>query len=142
MAFWAAFLWIMDYFFQILKNSNIFHLFFLKIKQFWHVYYTKFIRKFSLYTNFEISQKFSVKSQIFLHILIVPIMYKWEKVKKFLSNKIGIFIYFWTLWAAYRCDSGYRKEKVIDVNAFKLKVLHFIWFKVSIPIPQNRIWSE
>ena len=112
MAFWAAFLWIMDYFFQILKNYNIFYLLFLKIKQFWHVYYTKFIRKFSLYTNFEISQKFSVKSQIFLHIYIVPIMHEWGKVKKVPGNKIAITIYSWTvcqkvLWTMRRQQKRY-----------------------------------
>ena len=52
---------------------------------------------FSLCTNFEIFQKSSVKIKIFLHILIVLIMYESGKVKKIQSNKIGITIYSWTL---------------------------------------------
>ena len=35
--------------------------------------HTKFIKKIYLFTNFEFSQKFPVKSQIFLHTEIVPI---------------------------------------------------------------------
>ena len=46
--------------------------------------------KLSLYTNF---QKFSIKIKFFLHILIVPIMYDAGKVKKVMSNKIGITIH-------------------------------------------------
>ena len=88
MAFLAAVLWISDYFFQILKNPYIFYLFFLKINQFLHVYYTKFIKKKSLCTNFEFSQKFPVKSQIFSHIYLVPIMYEPWKLKKVTGNKI------------------------------------------------------
>ena len=42
-----------------------------------------------MYTqNFEFSQKFPVKSQIFLHIYLIPIMYESWKLKKVKSNKI------------------------------------------------------
>ena len=44
-------------------------------------------KKISLFTNFEISQKLSVKSQIFLHIYLVPIMYEPWKLKKDTGNK-------------------------------------------------------
>ena len=40
---------------------------------FLHIYYTKFIISIYLFTNFEFSQKFPMKSQIFLHTEIVPI---------------------------------------------------------------------
>ena len=62
-----------------------------------HAYYKKSQEIFSLCTNFEIFQKFSVKIKIFLHILIVPIRYESGKVKKVQSNKIGIAIYSWTV---------------------------------------------
>ena len=68
MSFLPAFLRILEYVFQILQNSNIFYLFILKINQLLHVYYAKFREIFSLSTNFEFSQKFPVKTQIFLHI--------------------------------------------------------------------------
>ena len=60
----------------------------LKINPFLHVYCTKFIKNIYFFTNFEFSQKFSVKSQNFLHIEIVPIMYEWGKVEKVPENKI------------------------------------------------------
>ena len=42
-----------------------------------------------MYTqNFEFSQKFPVKSQIFLHIYLIPFMYESWKLKKVTSNKI------------------------------------------------------
>ena len=42
-----------------------------------------------MYTqNFEFSQKFPVKSQFFLHIYLIPIMYESWKLKKVKSNKI------------------------------------------------------
>ena len=53
-----------------------------------NVYCTKFIKNIYFFTNFEFSQKFSVKSQNFLHIEIVPIIYEWGKVEKFPGNKI------------------------------------------------------
>ena len=76
MAFFAVVSRFLEYFFQILHNYNIFASVIFKINPFLHVYYTKFIEIFSLFTNFEFSQKFPVKSQIFLHIEIVPIMYE------------------------------------------------------------------
>ena len=76
MAFLAVVLQILEYFFQILQNSNIFISIIFKTNPFFHVYYTKFIEKISLSTIFEFSQKFPVKSQIFLHIYVVPIMYE------------------------------------------------------------------
>ena len=48
---------------------------------------------FSICTNFDFSQKFPVKSQIFLHIKIVPIMYEYRKVTDALGNKIAITSY-------------------------------------------------
>ena len=49
----------------------------------------KYVRKFEISrANFEIFQKFSVKIKIFLHILIVPIMYECRKLKKAIGNKI------------------------------------------------------
>ena len=51
-----------------LKYSKIFASIIFKINPFFHVYYTKFIEKISLSANFEFSQKFPVKYQIFLHI--------------------------------------------------------------------------
>ena len=53
-----------------------------------HTYSKKSQEIFSLCTNFEIFQKFSVKIKIFLHILIVPIMYECGKLKKAIGNKI------------------------------------------------------
>ena len=53
-----------------------------------HAYSKKSQENFSLCTNFEIFQKFSVKITIFLHILIVPIMYECRKLKKAIGNKI------------------------------------------------------
>ena len=53
-----------------------------------HAYSKKSQEIFSLCTNFEIFQKFSVKIKIFLHILIVPIMYECRKLKKAIGNKI------------------------------------------------------
>ena len=53
-----------------------------------HAYSKKSQENFSLCTNFEIFQKFSVKIKIFLHILIVPIMYECRKLKKAIGNKI------------------------------------------------------
>ena len=72
----AVFSQILEVLFQILQNSNIFVSFILKVNPFLHVYYTKFIKSIYLFTHFEFSQKFPVKSQIFLHIEIVPIMYE------------------------------------------------------------------
>ena len=63
-----------------------------------HAYSKKSQENFSLCTNFEIFQKSSIKIKIFLHILIVPIMYESGKVKNVMSNKIGLTIYSWTLW--------------------------------------------
>ena len=51
------------------------------------MYYTKFFKKNSLYTNFEFSQKFPVKSQIFLYIYLVPNMYEPWKLKKVTGSK-------------------------------------------------------
>ena len=60
----------------------MFYLFILKFAQIVHAHYKKNQYFFSSYTNFEIFQKFSVQIKIFLHVLIVPMMY----VKKVLSN--------------------------------------------------------
>jgi hypothetical protein len=89
----AVVLRILEYFFQILQNFSIFYIFFLKINQLLHVYYAKFIEIFSLFKNFDFFQKFPVEYQIFLHILIVPIIYECGKVKKVLGNKTGITSY-------------------------------------------------
>ena len=75
---------------QILQNPDIFVSFILEINQFLHVYYTNFIKSIYLFTNFEFSQQFLVKSQIFLHIEFVPIMYEWAKAKKVPGNKIWL----------------------------------------------------
>ena len=40
-----------------------------------------------------------VKSQIFLHIKIVTIMYEYRKVTEALGNKIAITSYPWTVWS-------------------------------------------
>ena len=80
-----------------MQNSITFCLFILKFTSKVDGYYKKNQYFFSLYTNFEIFQKFSVKIKIFLHILIVLIMYESGKVKKIQSNKIGITIYSWTV---------------------------------------------
>ena len=50
------------------------------------------------YPYSQISEKFPLKSQIFLHIYIVHIIYELGKVKKVQGNKIGITVYSWTLW--------------------------------------------
>ena len=75
----------------------MFYLSFFKFASILHAYYKKSQEIFSVCTNFEIFQKFSVKIKIFLHILIVPIRYESGKVKKVQSNKIGITIYSWTV---------------------------------------------
>ena len=56
-----------------------------------HAYYKKSQYIFFILCNF---QKFPVKSQIFWHILIVP-MYEWGKVKKVPGSKIAASIYSW-----------------------------------------------
>ena len=66
----------------------MFYLSFFKFASILHAYYKKSQEIFSLCTNFEIFQKFSVKIKIFLHILIVPIMYECRKLKKAIGNKI------------------------------------------------------
>ena len=53
-----------------------------------HVYHIKFSKNIFFFTNFEFSQKFSKKSQIFLHIEIVHIRYEWGEVKKVPGNKV------------------------------------------------------
>ena len=58
------------------ENPVIFLFFIPKLNPFLHVYYIKFSKNIFFFTNFEFSQKFSVKSQIFLHIEIVPIRYE------------------------------------------------------------------
>ena len=74
------------------KFNNVFPIIF-KFASILHAYYKKSQENFSLCTNFQNFQKSSVKIKIFLHILIVPIMYESEKVKKVQGNKIGITIY-------------------------------------------------
>ena len=94
----------------------MFCLFILKFTSKVDAYYKKNQYFFSLYTNFEIFQKFSVKIKIFLHILIVPIMYESGKVKKIQSNKIGITIYSWTV-----CTIQPKWEVVYD-NHFEVTI--------------------
>ena len=65
--------------FKICKILTHLPLLFFKSFHFW-----LFIIQNSLYTNF---QKFPVKSQIFLHINLVPIMYEPWKLKKVTGNK-------------------------------------------------------
>ena len=72
----TVFLRILKILFQALENPVIFLSVILKINPFLHVYCIKFNKNIFLFTNFEFSQKFSVKSQIFLHIEIVPIRYE------------------------------------------------------------------
>ena len=84
----AVFSRILKILFQILQNPVIFVSFILKINPFLHVYYIKLIKNIYLFTNFKFLQKFSVKSQIFVYIEIVPIMYEWGEVKKITGNKI------------------------------------------------------
>ena len=68
-AFFGCISQTLDYFFQTLQNSNMYIcIFILNMNSFLHVCYTKFIKNISLSTNFEFSQKFPVKSHIFLHI--------------------------------------------------------------------------
>ena len=76
MAFLAALLQILEYFFQNLQNSNIFVSIISKINPFFHVYHIEFIEKISLSTISEFSQKFPMKYQIFLHINVVLMMYE------------------------------------------------------------------
>ena len=93
-----------------MQNSIMFCLFILKFTSIVDAYYKKNQYFFSLYTNFEIFQKFSVKIKIFLHILIVLIMYESGKVKKIQSNKIGITIYSWTVCPLYSVIHTYKLE--------------------------------
>ena len=72
----TVFLRILKILFQTLQNPAIFVSFILKINPFLHVYCTKLNKNIYFFANFEFSQKFSVKSQNFLHIEIVPIMYE------------------------------------------------------------------
>ena len=114
MAFLAVFSQTLDYFFQILQNSIIFASFILKINPSLHVYCTKFFKKNSLYTNFEFSQKFPVKSQIFLYIYLVPIMYEPWKLKKVTGSKflfrvipercVALAMYYF-VYASYSCPA-------------------------------------
>ena len=110
-----------------MQNSIMFCLFILKFTSKVDAYYKKNQYFFSLYTNFEIFQKFSVKIKIFLHILIVLIMYESGKVKKIQSNKIGITIYSWTVWGLWLFQ-GLRLfqslEYLFDSLEYVLMYLH------------------
>ena len=103
-AFWLYFWNILTNFLKPCKNQLCFTYLFLNLSQY-RMLITKNLYFFSFITNFEIFQKLSVKIKIFLHILIVPIMYETEKVKKVLGNKIGITIYSWTL-----CSNGFSNS--------------------------------
>ena len=96
--FWAVFLWILQYLFQIPQNPTIFYTFFHKIAPFLHVYYTKFDKKFSFFENFGFSQKFPVGIGFFQSIKVVNIIFECWKVKNVQSNKVDITSYSWTVW--------------------------------------------
>ena len=73
---------------NFISKPVMFLSFILIINPFLHVYYIEFSKNIFIFTNFEFSQKFSVKSQIFLYIEIVPIRFEWGEVKKVPGNKI------------------------------------------------------
>ena len=98
MTFWAVFLWILQYLFQIPQNPTIFYTFFHKIAPFLHVYYTKFDKKFSFFENFGFSQKFPVGIGFFQSIKVVNIIFECWKVENVQSNKVDITSYSWTVW--------------------------------------------
>ena len=52
------------------------------------IYFASIFLKVMQGTHLEFSQKFPVKSQIFLHIYLIPIMYESWKLKKVKSNRI------------------------------------------------------
>ena len=67
--------------------------------KFWYICFFKSIyfgicviqnssKQISLCRNFEFSKTFSVKSQIFLHIYLIPIMYEPWELKKVTGNRI------------------------------------------------------
>ena len=98
MTFWAVFLWILEYFFQISQNSTTFYIYFHKIDPFLHVYYTKFNENFSFFENFGFLQKFPVGIGFFQSIMVVNIIFDCWKVENVLSNKVDITSYSWTVW--------------------------------------------
>ena len=101
MTFWAVFLWILQYLFQIPQNPTIFYTFFHKIAPFLHVYYTKFDKKFSFFENFGFSQKFPVGIGFFQSIKVVNIIFECWKVENVQSNKVDITSYSWTVWKGH-----------------------------------------
>ena len=101
MTFWAVFLWILQYLFQIPQNPTIFYTFFHKIAPFLHVYYTKFDKKISFFENFGFSQKFPVGIGFFQSIKVVNIIFECWKVENVQSNKVDITSYSWTVCLKY-----------------------------------------
>ena len=79
-------------------------------------------KKISLCRNFEFSQKFFVKSQIFLHIYLIPIMYEPWKLKKVTGNKFLFKIILeWCVIAVFRicCDYSWsNRNRHIFVISF------------------------
>ena len=90
------------------------------------MYYTKFIKIFHLFSNFEFFQNFSVKSQIFFHIYIVPIMYEWGEVKKVLGNKTGFTSYPWTV-----CPSSLYFQLAVLFYILALRTDSTFWLSVK-----------
>ena len=107
MTFWAVFLWILQYLFQIPQNPTIFYTFFHKIAPFLHVYYTKFDKKNSFFENFGFSQKFPVGIGFFQSIKVVNIIFECWKVENVQSNKVDITSYSWTVWYGQICLKKY-----------------------------------
>ena len=101
-AFLHVLLLFLEWIFQILQNSNIFASCIIKINPFLHFYDTKFIKSFSLFTHFEFSQNFSLKSKIFFIFRLSPLCMNEQKWKKVLGNKTGITSYPWTV-----CSESY-----------------------------------
>ena len=114
MTFWAVFLWILQYLFQIPQNPTIFYTFFHKIAPFLHVYYTKFDKKFSFFENFGFSQKFPVGIGFFQSIKVVNIIFECWKVENVQSNKVDITSYSWTV-----CLEGYWSMSHFNWGEFK-----------------------
>ena len=82
---WLKNLW--TNFLEIYSCTIYFASIFLKVMQLSMLVF-EFWRKKMDTQNFEFSQKFPVKSRIFLHIYLIPIMYESWKLKKVKSNKI------------------------------------------------------
>ena len=144
MTFWAVFLWILQYLFQIPQNPTIFYTFFHKIAPFLHVYYTKFDKKFSFFENFGFSQKFPVGIGFFQSIKVVNIIFECWKVENVQSNKVDITSYSWTvcylvlnhfkgLIGDYWCDDRRGSRSKVDLTLMRLRIVvavRFAWVTV------------